>query len=118
MPIPPRKPYHKYSSPSELAVPVNRYAAPYRTPAIVATRRGPYLSWSRPPMIVPTQRKKIASVNVSVTWVCEQPYYLSYGLVDPLQPYTASKHTRMKLAAITINQRLGRLFASFLLDNA
>src|SRR5680860_792782 len=73
-----------------------------------ATRRGPTRSCNSPPIIVPTPRKKIASVKASVTWVRVQSYSFMKGRMKTLQPYTAPRHSCMKMAAITMNHRLGR----------
>src|SRR5215469_14669229 len=81
---------------------------PYRTPATVATLRGPTLSCHRPPTIVPTPRKKIASVKFSWTCVSDHCSVRISGILNTLQPYTAPRQICMITAATAIPHRLGR----------
>src|SRR5579864_6018465 len=77
------------------------------TPATVATTRGPLRSCHRPPIIVPTPRKKIANVKFNCTWVSVQCSVRISGILNTLQPYTAPRQICMITAATAIPQRFG-----------
>src|SRR5690242_533043 len=80
-------------------------------PAAVATVRGPFLSIQNPPMVDPIPRKKIASVNVSVTSVTFHSLFtLRSGMTKTLHAYTAPNANCMKMAAMTMDQRLVLVF--------
>ena len=65
--------------------PARTFAIPHSTTPVTATGRGPRRSCHRPPMIAPTPRKKIASANVQVVVVFDQPNAAMSGWVKRLQ---------------------------------
>ncbi len=64
--------------------PARTFAIPQSTTPVIATGRGPRRSCQRPPMMAPTPRKKIASANVQVVVVLDQPNAAMSGCVKRL----------------------------------